>query len=133
MGLGGNVVNLFAGAVRVLSDNNPWGKERATDCLQQPRGVGDFGVLSKERAGEGGGEISMTREGGSGGANIGGIRSAFGEDKRSDEDGRDGSSRGSDPEGGDVGLAGAQGVNEVEYAGSPVRPQRAGGEGGRAD
>ena len=69
--------------------------------------------------------MAITREGGSGGADTGGVRAALGEDRRSNEAGGDGSPIVDESEGEEVGVVDVYGLREVEYGESPEGLQSA--------
>lgn len=73
----------------------------------------DGDVLLKERAGDGGGTIELAGKANSGGSDVGEVRAALGDERRSNETGGDGRSTVGDPESGEVGVAGVYGTLEV--------------------
>ena len=85
---GGERRGFVGGAVRVLRVQYTGAGERPFDGLQERGRVKSMGgrtseILPQERAGEGGGEVEIARESGSGGTETGGVRAALGEDRGS--------------------------------------------------
>lgn len=88
--MGGEHGGVVAGVVRALPDNNLRGRQRASDGLQERRRVGclderEGGVLSKQRAGERGGGMTIAGKGSCDGADTGGIRVAVRADRKREE------------------------------------------------
>ena len=79
------------------------------------------------------GEVEITRKGGSGGTETGGVRAALGEDRGSNEAAGDGSTTMGAAERGGMGVKGVYGKREVEYGGSIVGFQGAGRKDRRAE
>ena len=79
------------------------------------------------------GEVEITRKGGSGGTETGGVRAALGEDEGSTEAGGDGSAAMGGPGRGEMGVTGVYGIREVEYGGPIAGFQGAGRKDRRAE